>query len=520
MRSCFSWMTATMSDDSTHDDAASAWHIDLPSGNRTLFPAPVSVRWSDDGSRIIVMRTIDPRFSPLLDAAKPDIGAVGAVAAIVCLLVGFARILRRPRISGRRYCRRCNHDVNTAGGDQPSALLCPECGAALAGRGTVAGRTRLRRLATVGIPSVSAAALGAALFVSSVEISRTPVGLPIAWPLADASRLSGWPFWRHEITRDYHLWPRQLDVIRVDPDGLSLEGSATKHGGENWIARPEGQVVTWPEVMSERTGWINRINWYDSVADRAGSVDVGDASAGFISLSGWSPDGGEIVAVLTRLDPAKITLRDDGSAIAEADVVVVSPATETVRVVDRSRGFARQEPGTAANPSWTIGPTIAAVGSDPRFRTVTLSGEQCSPRTGGSGAGLALRELTVIGNDGLRTIALSGTSRLDAWGFRRASIASDGRLRVEFSIYGPDVFSGFPPDPTWMIDLETGAVDTSPLNDSYQALESMPIDATTLTLGATSLSPDGTKTLRVEVGDPPITAGRLSGIRIIVEPKR
>ena len=81
-----------------------------------------------------------------------------------------------------------------------------------------------------------------------------------------------------------------------------------------------------------------------------------------------------------------------------------------------------------------------------------------------------------------------------------------------------NVFPGFPLDPVWMIDLETGAVDTAPLNDFHQALES--IDSTSFMLSATSLSPDGTKTVRVELDDPPITTGRLSGIRIIVEQRR
>ena len=258
------------------------------------------------------------------------------------------------------------------------------------------GRTRLRRLATVAIPSLAAATLGVALFVSSVKMERRPVGALDAWPLADASLLAGWPIWRHDAMHVYDLWRRQLDVIRIEPDGLRLEGSVRFHGGLDWIAREDGQLVAWPE-LSKRSGLKPRVNWYDPVADRAGWVDVGDEGAGFISLSGWSPDGREIVAVLTRVDTANLTLREDGSAIADVDVLVVNPATETVRVVDRSRGFAREGPSAPANPSWTIGPTIAAIGSDPRARTVTLCGEQRYPRAGGSGAGLALRELTVIG---------------------------------------------------------------------------------------------------------------------------
>ncbi|MFM8733163.1 MAG: hypothetical protein ACKOGJ_11780, partial [Phycisphaerales bacterium] len=95
----------------------------------------IDARWSDDGSAILVARTVDPRAWPFLDAARPDIGALLFVAGLVVLAVGTARVLRTPRIPGRSYCRRCNHDLNAAAGVQPESPWCPECGQALDGRG-------------------------------------------------------------------------------------------------------------------------------------------------------------------------------------------------------------------------------------------------------------------------------------------------------------------------------------------------------------------------------------------------
>ncbi len=501
-------MQSILLDDSPHEDADFAWHLDLSNGDRTLWPCPLSVRWSDDGSRVLVVRTIDPRFSPLLDAARPDIGAVVAIAAVVCLLIGIARILRRPRASGRQYCRRCNHDVHAAHGEQPSSSLCPECGATLSGRGTVVGRTRLRRLTTIGVPLIAAASLGVATFVSSVHISSMPVGAFNAWPLPDAARFAGWPFWRRDAMLDRDVFSTQLDVIRVEPDGLRLDGSIQQHGGADWIARSDGHLLAWTE-FSKRTDWNPRVNWYDAVADRAGFVDLGAASAGFPSVCGWSPDGQEIVAVLTHLDATNPTLREDKSAVADVDVFVVNPETNAVRVVDRSRGFAREVSSTGTRRNWTIGLAIAAVGSDPRFRTVTLCGEQVARSGSASSGRAAIRELTVTGDDGTRIIALSGTSRPDALAFHQASIEADGRLRLEFATYYPHMNPGCQGCPVWMIDLETGAVDTSPSAEFDRARQSA---------DAISLSPDGTKRVRLELGNPPVITGRLSGVRIIVEP--
>ena len=130
--------------------------VELPNADRTNDAMGIEARWSDDGSRILVSRTVDPRAWPLLDAARPDIGALAVVAGLVILAVGTARVLRTPRIHGRSYCRRCNHDLNPAPGAPPDPPRCPEGGPAPDGRGIAPGVSRGRRLARVIVPALVA----------------------------------------------------------------------------------------------------------------------------------------------------------------------------------------------------------------------------------------------------------------------------------------------------------------------------------------------------------------------------
>jgi hypothetical protein len=64
------------------------------------------------------------------------------------------RPLGRPQQRGKTYCRRCNYDVSPPRID-PS-LPCPECGADVAGKGVVSGRSRRRRVAWRLVPFVLA----------------------------------------------------------------------------------------------------------------------------------------------------------------------------------------------------------------------------------------------------------------------------------------------------------------------------------------------------------------------------
>ena len=474
--------------------------IDLPEADQTYDSMGIEARWSDDGSRILVARTVDPRAWPLLDAARPDIGALLVVAGLVILAVGTARVLRTPRIHGRSYCRRCNHDLNAAPGTRPDPPRCPECGLALDGRGIAPGVSRGRRLARVIIPAMLAIACGTALFITSVARRQAPMGAP-AWPIAAASEIGNWTWWRRSTIDRPERFTLRVDVIRVDADGLRLEAPALATGSQQWIARPDGAVIAWVEHFMS-TGWSPRAAWFDSRNGRGGTADLGPPHRGFPQVCGWSPDGHEIIALLQRTDPHYVT-RDDGTAIIAVDVMAIDPGTGTVRTLDRGRGRATGGP----RAGWALGPAVAAVGTDPQARTVTLAAEQVGQGNGSSRGGVSLRELTVIGQSGTRVVPLDGTLVEDAWGFRRAWIEADGRLGVEFASAFMNVNPALQGGPERLVDLTTGAVAEPPSTvapGSYALVGKISPD-----------SPDGTRRFRIEIDWS--TTVEISRIRVLVD---
>lgn len=466
--------------------------VDLPKADRTNDAMGIDARWSDDGSAILVARTVDPRAWPLLDAARPDIGALIFVAGLVVLAVGTARVLRTPRIAGRSYCRRCNHDLNAASGVRPDPPRCPECGQALDGRGIAPGVARGRRLARVVVPALLAIAGGAGLFATSIAGRLAPFGgpgAPPAWPIAAVSQLGNWPWWRRSTIDRPEQFALRIDVIRVDADGLRLEAPALATGNEQWVARPDGAMIAWVE-HSLSTGWGPRVAWFDTRRGRGGMAALGRPHVGFPSVCGWSPDGREIIALLQRTGMDYPT-RDDGTAIIAVDVMAVDPETGTVRTVGRGRG--------RATGRWALGPAIAAVGTDPQARTVTLATEQVGQGNGTSRGGVSLRELTVVGDAGTRIVTLDGTIVEDAWGLRRAWIEADGRLGVEFASMFTNTDPAIQGGPRRLIDLHTGAVTEPPRKPGMSG----------------KISPDGSRRFRIEVDWSP--GSRISRIRMLVD---
>ena len=487
-------------DHGTEDPAVQAWSIDLPNAGSTRSTYINEARWSEDGSRLFVSRTVDPRAWPLLDAARPDIGALIIIFGVLAILIGIARIFRHPRTAGRSYCRRCNHDLNAVHGERPSALRCPECGLSLDGRGVVRGFGRGLRLARVGIPALATVACGATLFLTSIAPRQTP-RLIQTWPVAAASAVPNWPWWRRSTIDRPYQFDLRVDVIRVNADGLRLESTALLPGwSPPWIARPDGTTIAWTE-HSEDTGWVPRVAWFDTVHGRGESADLGPAQ-GFPAICGWSPDGREIVALLQDTGSDYRT-RDDGSAIVNADVMAIDTTTGTVRPVGRGRGRATGGPPAG----WMMCPAIAALGTDPHARAVTLAAEHEQHSSAQSTAGgLALRELTVIGDSGVQVIPLAGEWVEGSWGLHRAWITTDGRLGVEFMAY-PNKNPYLQGGPERFIDLTSGAVSDPPLSTTAA------YPATSRTNGP---SPDGSRHVRIEVDwSAPDTVSRIG---VVVTP--
>lgn len=452
--------------------------LDLRHADRTRDTGSVEVRWSADGTRILVARTVDPRPWPLLDAARPDLGAALALGGAAVWVLGTIRVLRRPRAVGRAYCRRCNHDLNAGPGVRPSSPRCPECGRALDSRAIAMGSAPAGRLARVAIPSIVAIALGVSVFVESIGHMPAPFGTGgPAWPIAAASSIGKWPWWRRTTIEHPAGFARRVDIVRVEQDALCLEASALIRGVSNWIPRPDGAVIAWSEHSVE-TGWVPRIAWSNASNGRKGSADLGAPHVGFPSVCGWSADGQEVIALVQRTGTGFPT-REDGTAIVPIDVFAIDMASGMVRPLDSGEGRATGNASTA----WVLGPAIAAIGPDPETRTVILVGEQAD--------GIALRHLCIIGTRGMRVVPVAAGVVPDAWGFRRAWITPDGRLGIELD-------SGFRTDGELQrhIDLTTGAV-SDPSTASGR------------------ISPDGTRIARIEVDWS--TQTRISRMRVVVE---
>jgi hypothetical protein len=152
-------------------------------------------------------------------------------------------------------------------------------------------------------------------------------------------------------------------------------------------------------------------------------------------------------------------------------------------------------------------PAIAALGTDPHARAVTLATEHEQHSSERSTAGgLALRELTVIGDSGVQVIPLAGEWVAASWGLHRAWITTDGRLGVEFMAYpnGNPYLQG---GPERFIDLTSGAVSDPPLSTTAA------YPATSRTNGP---SPDGSRHVRIEVDwSAPDTVSRIG---VVVTP--
>ncbi|NBQ14593.1 MAG: hypothetical protein EBU31_08305, partial [Proteobacteria bacterium] len=366
-----------------------------------------------------------------------------------------------------------------------------ECGLPLDGRGVTAGRGSGLRMARVGVPALVTVGCGVALFLTSIappQSRRTNS----AWPVAAASAVPNWPWWRRSTIDEPERVKLRIDVIRVDADGLRLESSAIlAAGAQQWVARADGTAIACVECSPD-TEWVPRVAWFDTVGDRGGSVDLAPAHAGFPAICGWSPDDREIVA-LVQFTGSMYSTRDDGTAIVDTAVMAIDPATGTVRTVGHGRGRAI---GTAGPPAaWQNGPTVAALGTDPRVRAVTVAAEQTNQ-------GVALRELTVIGDADVRVIPLAGEFAEDSWGIRRAWLTTDDRVAVEFTSSSFNEY-GMQGNPVQFVELATGAVSGAP--SSVTSGEPA---------GAQRLSPDGSR--RIGVKFDRSASGKLSRLGIVV----
>lgn len=413
------------------DSASGAWTVELPAPERTL--EDLEAKWSHDGSRILVSRLVDPRWSPLLDAARPDIGAGLVLTGVLAILIGAVRILRSPRVAGRTYCRRCNHDLNATPGQRPAADRCPECGSLLEGRGAVRASALGTRLLRLIVASMLVIGVGAALFAISTSVSplhdRFGEDYP-PWPSAAVASLPDWPLWRRS-TIDRAAQPeKRIDVIRVGDDGVHLEGSTNLPRRAWWIARPDGAQVAW---VSQDPPWArapfagtSRIGWADFCLNCAGSVDI-DVLTFPPRICGWTSDGHSIVAHRWRADQQE-RLLDDGRCVDPIDVILIELDSGEIQIAGKASGYSSP---SNAQGAWDVQPSFSAVRTGPHACVATIDAEDPNI-TDRSGLEMRTYFLTLTVDDagGTRTFPL-GRHPIDGYGYGQAWITDEDEIAVE-----------------------------------------------------------------------------------------
>lgn len=235
------------------------WRVPLSADREGNFFVP-TVQISGSGGVVVVeqLRASDG----WLDVAEwysPDAALVAMAGAAAWLIRSIRRVMRRPQVRGRMYCRKCNYEVRDAG-----AGVCPECGSVVGERRSVRGRSGLRRLAASGLTFLMVVGVGASVFASMLERPTPRLGglTPQLWPLPIVSSLlpalaceKRSPTWGKSSVRMWELpsGKRRGGEIQVSerdyPSGLLapagewyVVGDAMRHGELKVIDLVSGTV--------------------------------------------------------------------------------------------------------------------------------------------------------------------------------------------------------------------------------------------------------------------------------------
>jgi hypothetical protein len=190
---------------------------------------PVLVRWSEDGSRLVIGSPVDLGLGAYWHTHGMDVALAVGLTGVLWLAWLARRIVKRPQVAGRAYCRKCNYDV----GDVAPGTACPECGAGLnAVTARMRGRTRVVQAVRAwpwALAAMATAAMGIGYFASRANGPSMALRTD-TWPVADLDRVSGaWPLWRPLPYRPSIGW--RMDVWQVPATGTP------------WAARPEWSIV-------------------------------------------------------------------------------------------------------------------------------------------------------------------------------------------------------------------------------------------------------------------------------------
>ena len=174
-----------------------------------------------------------------------------AFIAALMLVVMLCRVIRRKRIVGQWYCRKCNYQLANSVSDR-----CPECGATLTPRNRVIGRPPLWRLGLIGVLLM---AIGAGYEYGRGHFPRE--GTVSKWFYWCSTRIYDWAYhhdqdWllRHKtwITQIVEIDPQTGRIdrtvfsqrggfffkLQTAPDGRSMIG----YGGDNELFRVDAET--------------------------------------------------------------------------------------------------------------------------------------------------------------------------------------------------------------------------------------------------------------------------------------
>jgi hypothetical protein len=246
------------------------------------------------------------------------LGLIGFLAAALVLVRSVVRLLRMPRIAGRAYCRRCNHDLDGGRGGEP----CPECGCIQHGRERAVPTWRRRETLLLGL-SLLVMVVGAGRVMTRVHWAPAALGSRgAAWPVASLESVKGWPLWR--VWQRSHLVRRAV-VARRDSSGRWSAGPEVFLPDGWWELSHDGQWIAALRFEAS-SGFIPTLEWWATDTGERRALVLGTNADGFYKPCGFTPNGAIVVGLLRLVtvdDPA-----GQSTTPVSMQVELIDPVTE------------------------------------------------------------------------------------------------------------------------------------------------------------------------------------------------
>ena len=247
------------------------------------------MRWTPDGSRLIVSYEVDAPESWLADHSM-DLAFGLATLGVIVVIVTIWRIARRPRTPGLRYCNKCNHVIT----ESQVRKRCPECGHDLARPwASATGHGPLMRV----LRAWPALALALAMILIGAShfrdcMSRGSSASSEAWPVeAIRTRFRYWKIFRpskqSSFTR-FESWdvPEPGQRWNSTPTHVTVDSVTDT---EEVAVAPNGSCIAWARNFENASR--NDIRIFDLRTGRTADAWVADQGYKGVVPQGFSDDG-------------------------------------------------------------------------------------------------------------------------------------------------------------------------------------------------------------------------------------